>query len=188
MFRTTPTLQAAAAAIAAATVIAACGSNSSSSSSSFSSANHLTAAQIRQAEQDAVSFASCMRSHGVPSFPDSPYGQKQMLSSSSAQAPAVQSAVAACQHLLPGGGHPSQSAPPSRAQIAAELAFARCLRSHGFPNFPDPSPSGQLTHEMIANAGINLHQPAVLQAGDRCVNVTNGVITKAIVARFVRGQ
>lgn len=175
----------AAAAIAAATVIAACGSNSSSSSSSGS---HLTAAQIRQAEHDAVSFASCVRSHGVPNFPDSPYGQKQVLSSSSAQAPAVQSAVAACQHLLPGGGHPSQGAPPSQAQIAAELAFARCLRNHGFPNFPDPSSSGELTHDMVANAGINVHQPAVLQAGDACVNVTHGVITKATVARFVRGQ
>ena len=68
------------------------------------------------------------------------------------------------------------------------LAFARCIRSHGFPSFPDPTSSGELTHEMLANAGINLHQPAVLQAADACVGVTHGVITKAVVARFVAGH
>jgi hypothetical protein len=57
-----------AAAIAASTVIAACGSGSSDSSSS---ASHATAAQIQaQLQRDALAFARCMRSHGVPSFPD----------------------------------------------------------------------------------------------------------------------
>jgi hypothetical protein len=68
------------------------------------------------------------------------------------------------------------------------LAFARCLRSHGFPKFPDPNRSGQLTHQMLAQAGIDLHEPALLQAADACTSVTHGVITKAAVARFVAGQ
>jgi hypothetical protein len=68
------------------------------------------------------------------------------------------------------------------------LAFIRCLRGHGFPNFPDPTSSGELTHEMVADAGINLQQPAVLQVGDACVSVTHGYITKAAVARFVAGH
>src|SRR5258708_18175017 len=101
MLKTRSTLALAAAAIAAATVIAACGSNSSSSSGSGS---HSTAAQTRQAEQDAVSFADCMRSHGAPNFPDSPYEQKLLLSSSSGQSPAVQSAMAPCAHLPPPRG------------------------------------------------------------------------------------
>jgi hypothetical protein len=41
---------------------------------------------------------------------------------------------------------------------------------------------------MVANAGINLHQPGVLAAGDACTSATHGVITKAIVAHFVAGQ
>ena len=191
MFRTTSTLPAAAAAIAAATVIAACGSSSSGSSSSSSSGGPPTQAQIQQEQQDAVRFADCMRSHGVPNFPDpttSPHAFKQALDPSTAHSPAFQSAETACRHLLPRGGQPSQSPPPSQAQIAAMLAFARCLRSHGFPSFPDPTSSGQLTHEMLANAGINLHQPAVLQAADACVSVTHGFITKAVVARFVAGR
>jgi hypothetical protein len=185
MFRTTSTLPVAAAAIAAATLIAACGSNSPSSSSSGGRPTYA------QAQQDAVNFAGCMRSHGVPNFPDptSPEEFKLSMSPGSAVArsPAFQSAATACQHLLPGGG-PRQSATHSQAQIAAFLAFARCIRSHGFPSFPDPTSSGELTHQMLANAGINLHQPAVLQAADACVSVTHGVITKAAVARFVAGQ
>ena len=134
-----------------------------------------------------------MRSRGLPSFPDptSPREFKLSLSPSSAgnaRSPAFQSAQTACQHLLPGGGPPRQSTAQHQAQIVAGLAFARCLRSHGFPNFPDPTSSGQLTHEMLANAGINVHQPAVVQAADACVSVTHGVLTKAAVARFVAGQ
>jgi hypothetical protein len=185
MFRTASSLPTAAAAIAAATVIAACGSNSSGSSSS---GGHPTQAQIQQEQQDAVRFADCMRSHGVPSFPDPTTSPREFKNAFNTQSPAFQSAATACRHLLPGGGRPSQSAAPGQAQIAALLAFARCLRSHGFANFPDPSSSGQLTHEMLANAGINLHQPAVLQAADTCVSVTHGVLTKAAVARFVAGR
>jgi hypothetical protein len=68
------------------------------------------------------------------------------------------------------------------------LAFARCLRSHGFPNFPDPNSSGQVTHQMLAQAGINLQQPAITQTADACVGVTHGILTRAGVARFVAGQ
>ena len=53
----------------------------------------------------------------------------------------------------------------SQGQIAAFLTFARSIRSHGFPSFPDPTSSGELTHQMVANAEISLREPAVLQAG-----------------------
>jgi hypothetical protein len=185
MFRSTPRLPKAAAAIAAATLIAACGSNSASSSSS---GDHPTQAQIQQEQQDAVRFARCMRSNGVPNFPDPTTSPREFKEAFNTHSPAFQSAETACQHLLPRGGPPRQSEAHSQAQIAALLAFARCIRSHGFPNFPDPTSSGQVTHEMLANAGINLHQPAVPQAADACVSVTHGVITKAAVARFVAGQ
>ena len=59
------------------------------------------------------------------------------------------------------------------------------MRKHGFPNFPDPTSQGQLTLEMITHAGINLQQPAVLQAGDACVPVSHGQITKSDVAQAV---
>ncbi len=129
-----------------------------------------------------------MRSHGVPNLPDPTTSPHEFKNAFNTQSPAFRTADTACRHLLPDGGRPNQSAPPSQAQVAALVAFARCLRGHGFPSFPDPTSSGQVTHEMLSNAGINLHQPAVLQAADACVTVTHGVITKAAVARFVAGQ
>ncbi len=173
-------------AVAALSLLAAgCGSSSSSSSNAFGSSGQPTQAQL---QQDGVRFADCMRSHGVSSFPDP--GSHGFKAAFATQAPAFWSTERICGRLVPGFGPsgPRQSAPQSQAQIAAMLAFARCIRSHGFSSFPDPTTSGQLTHEMLAGAGINLHQPAVLQAGDACTSVTHGVITKAAVARFVAGQ
>jgi hypothetical protein len=176
-------------AITAALLLAAgCGSSSSSSSTTSSSGGQPTQAQSLQ---DAISFTTCVRSHGVSDFPDpttSPREWKQALNPSTPQSPAFVSAVARCQHLLPDGGPSNQIKPRSPAQIAAFLAFARCIRSHGFPAFPDPTSAGELTHQMLASAGINLHQPAVVQVADACVSVTHGNVTKADVARFVAGQ
>lgn len=184
MLRPTSHLPIVAVAIVAATAIAACGSNAHNSSGS---SDHLSFAQM---QRDAVNFASCMHSHGVP-FPDptaSPRAFKQALNPSVTHSPAFNSAVKACQHLLPDGGQPNQSPARSHAQVAAMMAFARCIRTHGFPSFPDPTSSGDLTREMIANAGINVHQPATLRVGDACVSVTHGLITQAAVARFIAGH
>ncbi|HEY2201520.1 MAG TPA: hypothetical protein VGH56_06505 [Solirubrobacteraceae bacterium] len=185
MFRANSKLAGVTAALAAATVIAGCGSSSPSSSSSSGPASQ---AQIQQSQQDVVRFAQCMRLHGVPDFPDpstSPHAFKEAFNT---QSPAFLAAVPVCQHLLPDGGRRNQPARRTPAQAAAMLAFARCLRGHGFPNFPDPTSTGDLSHEMIASAGINLHQPAVVQAADACVTVTHGLITRAAVARFLAGQ
>jgi hypothetical protein len=185
MFGITSGRQAAAVAAAAATMIAGCGSSSSTAG------GQLTQAQIQQTQQAAVRFADCMRSRGVSNFPDpstDPRAFKESLDPTTAHSPVFQPALSACQHLLPRGGQPNQSPPPSHPQIRAELAFARCLRSRGFPSFPDPSSTGELTHEMLANAGINIHQPAALQAADACVGVTHGFLTRAAVARFVAGH
>ena len=166
-----------------------CGSSSPSTSAAATSGGQPTQAKIQQVQQEVVAFADCMRSHRVSNFPDpttSPHEFKESLDPSTAHSPAFQSALSACGHLLPRGGQ-SQSPAPSRARIAAALAFARCIRSHGFPNLPDPDSNGDITHEMLANAGIDLHQPAVMRVGDACVSVTHGFITRADVARFVAG-
>ena len=171
-------------------LLAACGSSGTPSSHG----NNPTQAQIQQDQQDAVRFSACMRSHGVANFPDPPtsaagpsagHAFKNAIASS---APAVQSAETSCQHFMPGGHLGSQTAAPSAAQTTALLAFVHCLHSHGFPNFPDPNSSGQITHEMIADAGIELRQPATVQAADECVGFTHGVVTRTTVARFLAGR
>jgi hypothetical protein len=180
-------------AIAAVALFAAgCGSSSSSSSTSSSSGGAPSQAQIQQENQQLIRFTDCMRSHGVPSIPDptsNPHAFKEALDPSTERSPAFGTAMTACHHLLPGGGiHSQATPPPSPAQTAALLAFARCIRGHGFPRFPDPSSTGDITHEMLATAGINLQQPAVVQAADACTSVTHGLLTRSDVARFVAGH
>jgi hypothetical protein len=86
-----------------------------------------------------------MRSHGVPKFPD-PSSTNEMpgglpkvspgeLGVSSAQ---FQAAETACRQLLPDGDQPTQSA--SQRTLNRLLNFARCMRSHGVANWPDPIP------------------------------------------------
>jgi hypothetical protein len=188
MFRTTSRLAIALSAILAATVIAACGSNSRNSGRSSASAGQPSVAQMLQ---DGVNFSRCMRSHGVATFPDpttSPRAFKHALDPSIKRAPTFVSAVDACRHLLPEGGPPSGSSTQSQAHVSAMLAFAGCIRRHGFPRFPDPTSTGEVTHQMIASAGIDLHQPAVARAADACVGVTHGLLTPAAVARFIAGH
>ena len=76
---------------------------------------------------------------------------------------------------------------PTRTRIADALAFARCVRARGFPSFPDPTNQGQLTPQMVAAAGIDLHQPELLTAGLACVPVTHGLLTPAAIERAVNG-
>jgi hypothetical protein len=91
---------------------------------------------------DAVLFAQCMRSHGVPNFPDPVSASVtgyvfKFPTGLNPSSPHFASANEACRHLLPNGG---QLTPQQRAQIQTKLLqFARCMRSHGVANFPDPS-------------------------------------------------
>lgn len=143
------------------------------------------------AQPGLVAYANCMHSHGVPNFPDPvagegiPKGQMLQLVGS----PQFSVASSACKHLMPAGGLGPQTAPqPRRIRVAAALAFSRCVRDRGFPNFPDPTAQGQLTPEMVTAAGIDLHQPALLRAGLACAPLTHGLITRAAVERAVNGD
>jgi hypothetical protein len=160
--------------------------SSSTSTSSSSSGGPPTQSQTQQRQHDVVRFARCMHSHGAP-VPDPTVAPHAFKNALNTRSPAFQSAYTTCGHLLP-GRPPSQSTARPRAQIVALLAFARCLRSHGFPSFPDPTSSGEISREMLASAGIDLHETAVVQAADVCTSVTHGVITRAVVAHFVAGH
>jgi hypothetical protein len=136
-------------------------------------------------QNEALAYAHCMHTHGVPNFPDpDSSGQisKDQILAQNPSSPQFKTAQRACAQLWP-YRNPDQNSAHHQSHTAAMLAFARCIRSHGFPNFPDPTSSGQLTPEMAAHAGINLHQPAVLRVADACVSVTHGILTKAAVAR-----
>jgi hypothetical protein len=145
--------RAAAATIAAAALVllaAAC-SGSPSSTGSGGSPNAGAAAN----SQMGIRYASCMRAHGVPKYPDPassnvladglPKVSPQQLGVSSSQYQAAQSA---CAHLLPNGGQPTQA--QAQQDLTAMRAFARCMRSRGLPTWPDP------TYDPAAGWGFNL--------------------------------
>jgi hypothetical protein len=134
-----------------------------------------------------------MRHHGVTNFPDpvvkSSAGGSSVsigINPSISGQPAFATAQKACQHIMgnPGNG-PDSGGDHTQVKTQALLAFARCLRSHGFPNFPDPDASGQLNEATISKAGINLQTPALLTAGKTCASVTHGQITPAQVVAAI---
>jgi hypothetical protein len=90
-----------------------------------------------------VAFSRCVRSHGVPNFPDPQAGASNakfpgahQLRVSSSQ---LSTAENACQRLLPAGL--DDQFPPSEVPLLLRgmLPFSSCMRSHGVPNFPDPA-------------------------------------------------
>jgi len=148
-------------------VLAACGSSHKSSATNASGTS-----------SSALAFASCMRSHGVPSFPDPSGGGGGIQLGATGvnpQSPAFKSARKACGGLLP-GGHPG-GPPATQSQFLAALKFSRCLRTHGQPDFPDPTrfdaPPGPI---LIIGPGLYFrvgqnfdpHAPAVHQAFTAC--------------------
>jgi hypothetical protein len=152
-----------------------------------------TATTTTAATRNGVfAYALCMRSHGIPNFPDpnSSGGNSKEAVISALQGVSnsrVQAAQTACRHVNGGSPGTGPSAAQSQAHTAAMLAFARCMRSHGFASFPDPTAQGQLSPQMVTAAGIDLHQPAVLNAGLACTSVTHGLLTRADVERAVDG-
>jgi hypothetical protein len=148
-----PAARAAAALIATAVLAlltAACGGSPSSTGAGGSSnAGGPATSQI------GISYANCMRSHGVPKYPDPdssnelanglPKVSLQQLEVSSSQYQAAQNA---CARLLPNGGQ--QTRAQSQQDLNAMRRYAQCMRSHGVPTWPDP------TYDPAAGWGFNL--------------------------------
>jgi hypothetical protein len=124
-----------------------------------------------------VAFASCMRSHGVPNFPDptSSGGIPKQAVVSAFQAVSTSHARAAqnaCNHLLPAGG--SLSGQPVQTITAQDrqdyLRAAACMRSHGFPNFPDPKFQNNDAHVNIPSS-INQNSSQFTRAATICTKL-----------------
>jgi hypothetical protein len=115
---------------------------------------------VTAAYAKALAYSQCMRSHGVPDFPDptiSNGGISLHLSNTGgASQSAMQAAQNACKSLSP--VHPLTGAQLAQ-NIAQGLKWAQCIRAHGLPNFPDPNSSGAF----VLPAGLN-PQSASLQA------------------------
>jgi hypothetical protein len=175
-------------ATAALALFAACGGPSRSSAGPGGSPSPGGSSSSRS----AVAYSACMRSHGVPSFPDPgsdgavPKADAQRLGVSSTQ---LQAAQQACQPLYPsaGGSFETQTnecmttgdCPPALVQqiLTVERSFAQCMRSHGLPGWPDPSLDSQGRPVFVISIGSDLngvdpHEPQISSKEDECANLT----------------
>jgi len=141
----------------------------------------------------AVAYSACMRSHGVPNFPDPgsggqvPKANPQQLGVSTSQ---LQAAQQACQHLIPAIGSTAEQQQETQCSMADNCSqavvqkwmsglrtLAQCLRAHGEPNWPDPIISSQAGHQAgphfpYDQAGIDHHSPQVLAKVQVCIGLT----------------
>jgi hypothetical protein len=120
----------------------------------------------------AQAYAQCMRGHGVPNFPDpvaTPSGDFGFPSQAiDAKSPTFQSASQTCDALVPGGsGTTRKELTPAQQQ--QWLDWAKCIRAHGMPDFPDPTFSGEEVHipEAVYQRGESI-SPQMRSAMDAC--------------------
>jgi hypothetical protein len=132
---------------------AACGGGSSAAAGSAT-------------RQQLLAYARCMRSHGVPDWPD-PTSQGTFVATGiDAASNQVKQANFACQYLLPNDGLPAASGAQEQL-LRQSLKYALCMRSHGILNFPDPVRAGD---EGVAFpiAGYDPGSPQVQSANKAC--------------------
>ncbi len=155
------------AAVGLALLAAACGSGSGGAAAPGAATGSTTSAK------SLLAYSSCMRSHGVPSFPDPassggiPKETPQQLGVGDSVFAAAQSD---CRHLIPAGeslgGQTIQTITAQQQQYY--LKAAACMRSHGITNFPEPSFSGgQVEFPMLSHL-VDLNSPQFISAYDIC--------------------
>ncbi|GGK94352.1 hypothetical protein Sme01_57080 [Sphaerisporangium melleum] len=119
-----------------------------------------TAAAISDAEMLRIGkqLAQCFRDNGVPSLPDPivkdgrlrlPDGKEDEIEAQYSEQVREQ-AEEACrgimdklpQSALRGGGDEPVGGRPGPGDVDALRAYAKCVREHGIPEWPDPKPDG----------------------------------------------
>ena len=153
--------------------ISACGTSGSKSSHSASGRTSFFA------------FSECMRSHGVPNFPDPSAGGGIKIpqgSNINALSPSFKAAQAQCHKRLPGGGPPQGI---SEQQKELMVRTSQCMRAHGVSGFPDPTttpPTNPQDYSIVEGLGgpisgrlfllvpktIDVNSPAFKRAAKAC--------------------
>jgi hypothetical protein len=123
-----------------------------------------------------ANWAQCMRDHGVnmadPTF--SGDGQVSINASGGSKA-SMDTAMTACQALhdaaqkASGGNKPAGQKPdPTKMRN-----FAKCMRAHGLPDFPDPSPDGGMKIQAQAgqNSDLDPNNPTFQNAQKACQSI-----------------
>jgi hypothetical protein len=156
-------------------VIAGCGASSRSpSGATAGDAGSSASTGAGAYGSGPQAFSTCMRANGVPQFPDlsndgmriGARGQTVSVNGVSLNAPAFSAALQKCERYRQ---HTSASPAQTTEQTRKGLEFARCMRSHGVPNFPDPKAMPGVDGNSVASLpGVNIQSPAFQSAAKAC--------------------
>jgi hypothetical protein len=120
-------------------LVAECGGGGSPRVASIASS---TAAVSTTTQNGPVAFARCMRSNGVPRYPDPQIvggrASKPTMRQLGVSESQFSAARSACAQLLPNGGQPRRPT-ITLADRADYIKGTACMRSHRLPDFPDPT-------------------------------------------------
>lgn len=135
-------------------LLAACGAPAASPTPSPSPTSEL--AVYRE-------LAACVRAHGYPNLPDpvqDPQTGRIDLPRGAPTPP--ESALKPCKSIvdrLP-RGKDGRDKPLTAAEVAKLKEFAKCVRAHGLPDWPDPNPDGEFAvPQHILDQGKNRMRP-----------------------------
>lgn len=169
--RTRGALTAGMTAIVLAAGITACSSGSSSPGVA-SAGTPSSKASSSAKPSGMLAYSRCMRSHGVPNFPDPNSQGIIRYSNQGGDTAALQKAQQECKSLAPPGtAAPGQQ--QSQQDKAKALKYSECMRTHGFPNFPDPSSSGAISFG--GNSGMDPRSPQFQSASKTCSKISGFV-------------
>jgi hypothetical protein len=165
--------------------VAACGASPSAPRAATGTTSANSSAGGKTGLSSLVAYSSCMRSHGVPNFPDpsgsggipKPAVVSALGAVSNAQATAAQND---CAHVLaPGESLGGQTVQTVTAQDQRYyLNAVACMRSHGFSNFPDPVFSG---------GSVSLSIPPSIDQNSAQFHHAAQICTKLIPAGLPKG-
>jgi hypothetical protein len=117
----------------------------------------------------ARAYSQCMRAHGISDFPDPNSSGEIALNAQPGSDidpnnPTFQAADRTCKPLMPAA---TGAASPEKIK-AANLRYARCMRSHGISDFPDPRPDGTLQVQNQPGGDLDANNPQYKKADDAC--------------------
>jgi hypothetical protein len=150
---------------------AACSGSSAATTNSFAPGATYT---------QALAFAKCMRSNGVPSWPNPDHQgnfnntQIEALQNNNSQA---DNAVHQCRSVLPNAGTGltvEQIQQIQQQNLTNAVKAAHCMRKHGITNFPDPAGTTQASGVnwqpvmSAIQAGLSLDTPSYEAAFMAC--------------------
>jgi hypothetical protein len=150
---------------------AACGDSSGAkvAQTDTTSSSNGSASSSASGSGGAQALSACMRSHGVPTFPDPGADGRIHLSPAIDQGSGTfRVAYHSCRAFAPPGPLTEQTRTQLQQQLPQLLAFAACMRAHGVHTFSDPDISPDGHHIEFANPRIDTNSPTFTAAAAAC--------------------